>query len=176
MLIIDDYAKLTQVGFLNEKYEALGKIKTFKYLVENLTDFKINFLRYDRGGEFTSNEFDYFCEEHVIRIQFLIASTSQQNDVVERHNIMVQQMDRMMLDEKILPNTFWVEVVHSTIHILSKYHFKSNNEKIPYELWYGKLASINHFKVFESKCYIKINVGNLGNFDLRANEGIFLGY
>jgi hypothetical protein len=43
-------------------------------------------------------------------------------------------------------------------------------------LWYGRPASIKHFKVFESKCYINNNNENLGKHDDRADEGIFLGY
>ena len=46
----------------------------------------------------------------------------------------------------------------------------------PYELWFGRLASIKHFKVFGRKCYIKNNVEQLGKYDDRAEEGIFLGY
>jgi FtsZ-interacting cell division protein YlmF len=40
-------------------------------------------------------------------------------------------------------------------------------------LWFGRPASIKHFKVFGSKCYIKNNDENL---DGRADEGIFLEY
>jgi hypothetical protein len=43
-------------------------------------------------------------------------------------------------------------------------------------LWYGRPASIKHFKVFGSKCYIKNNDENLGKYDDRDDEGIFLGY
>jgi hypothetical protein len=46
----------------------------------------------------------------------------------------------------------------------------------PYELWFGRPASIKHFRVFGSKCYIKNNDENLGKYDDRADEGIFLGY
>jgi hypothetical protein len=48
--------------------------------------------------------------------------------------------------------------------------------KTPYELWYGRPASIKHFKVFGSKCYIKNNDENLGKYDDRDDGGIFLGY
>ena len=37
-------------------------------------------------------------------------------------------------------------------------------------------ASIKHFRVFGSKWYIKNNDENLGKYDDRADEGIFLGY
>jgi hypothetical protein len=43
-------------------------------------------------------------------------------------------------------------------------------------LWFGRPASIKHFKVFVSKCYIKNNYDHLGKFDRRAHEVIFLGY
>jgi len=39
-----------------------------------------------------------------------------------------------------------------------------------------KKASTRYFKVFGSKCYIKRIEENLGKFDDRADEGIFIGY
>ena len=51
-----------------------------------------------------------------------------------------------------------------------------NKDKSPYELWYGRPASIKYFKVFGSNCYIKRNEDELGNFDSRTDQGIFLGY
>lgn len=121
-------------------------------------------------------EFEYYCEEHVIIRQSTIANTPQQNVVDERHNISLQQMERAMLDARNILNTFWVEVVHTLVHILKKAHFRPNNDKTPYERWHGKPTKINHFKVFGSKCYIKNNDDNLGKFDARDDEGIFLGY
>jgi hypothetical protein len=38
-------------------------------------DLKIKCLRSERGGEFTSNEFNSFCEKHGIKRQFSIAIT-----------------------------------------------------------------------------------------------------
>ena len=35
---------------------------------------------------------------------------------------------------------------------------------------------MKHFRVFGSKCFIKNNDEKIGNFDARADEGIFLGY
>jgi hypothetical protein len=51
-----------------------------------------------------------------------------------------------------------------------------NNNKTPYELWKGILATVKYFKVFWSKCYIKRKEDNLHKFDSLTNEGIFLGY
>ena len=51
-----------------------------------------------------------------------------------------------------------------------------NNKKTHYELWFGIPASVKYFRVFGSKCYIKREDDNLGKFDSRTDEGIFLGY
>ena len=57
------------VDFLKEKLEAFEKFKIFKNKVENESRAKIKSLRLDRGGEFTSREFNTFCEEHGVRRQ-----------------------------------------------------------------------------------------------------------
>ena len=69
MLLIDDYSRMVWVTFLREKSEALEKFKIFKVMVEIETGLKIKCLRSDRGGEFTSSEFNSFCEEHGIKRQ-----------------------------------------------------------------------------------------------------------
>jgi hypothetical protein len=60
--------------------------------------------------------------------------------------------------------------------VLNKFHLRPQSDKTPYELWFGRPASIKHFRVFGSKCYIKNNDENLEKYDDRADEGIFLGY
>lgn len=50
--------------FLGEKLEALKNVKIFKAKVENEKDNNSKFLRSNKGGEFTSREFDEFCENH----------------------------------------------------------------------------------------------------------------
>jgi hypothetical protein len=81
-----------------------------------------------------------------------------------------------MMNEKNIGQTYWVEARHTVVHIINKSHLKPHSDKTPYELWYGRPASVKHFKVFGSKCYIKNNNENLGKYDDRVDEGIFLGY
>jgi hypothetical protein len=123
-----------------------------------------------------SSYFKELCDKRGIKREYTIAGTPQQNGVVERKNRIVQQMVRSMMNEKNIGQTYWVEVIHTTVHVLSKSHLIPHSHKTPYELWYGRPTSIKHFKVFGSKCYIKNNNENLGKYDDRVDEGIFLGY
>jgi transposase InsO family protein len=151
MLLIDDYTRITWVTFFKEKYEAFEKFKSFKALVENETDLKIKCLRSNKGGEFTFYEFDEFCENHGIKRHFSIASTPNQNGVVERKNKIVQEMAKTMLNEAKLPNTFWREVVNTIVYILNRAKIRVKNNKTPYELWKGIPTIVKYFKVFGSK-------------------------
>jgi hypothetical protein len=176
ILFIDDFSRMCWIGLLKHKDEAFEKFQIFKALVENELDLKIKCLRSDRGGEYTSNEFIEFCEQHGIKRQFSVAGTPQQNGVAERMNRTIQQMARAMLDDSGTPDTFWGEAAHTATNILNKAHVRVNSDKTPYELWYGKPPTVKHFRVFGSKCFIKNNDEKLGKFEPRADEGIFLGY
>jgi hypothetical protein len=123
-----------------------------------------------------SSDFNDFCDKHGIKREYTIPGTPQQNGVVERQNRTFQQMVRSMMNEKNIGQNYWVEAIQTTIHILNKSHLIPHSDKTPYEPWYGRSASIKHFKVFGRKCYIKNNNENLGKYDDKSDEGIFLGY
>lgn len=106
MLIIDDYSRMCWVTFLGEKLEAFGKFKLFKKMVENETGKKIKCLRSDQGGEFTSKEFNTFCEVNGIRRQLSAPQTPQQNGVVERKNKNILDAARSMIVEENLPHVY----------------------------------------------------------------------
>jgi transposase InsO family protein len=72
--------------------------KTFKELVENEVEQKIKCLRLDNGGEFTSKEFNLYCEEPNIKRQFSAARTPQQNRVAERKNRTMMEMATTMIN------------------------------------------------------------------------------
>ena len=49
-------------------------------------------------------------------------------------------------------------------------------KKTTYEIWNGKKPKVKYFRVFGSKCYILNDQENLGKFDAKSDEGIFLRY
>lgn len=136
---------------------------------------KIKCLRSDQGGEFTSSEFNSYCEKHGIRRQLSAPQTPQQNGVVERKNITILDAARSMMMEANLPHIYWREVVSMAVYAFNKVHIKGDVGKTPYELWFGHTPTVKYFKIFGSKCYIKRD-DSIGKFDPRCDEGIFLSY
>ncbi|XP_027905827.1 uncharacterized protein LOC114165383 [Vigna unguiculata] len=82
------------------KSKVFGIFKKFKALVEKQSGKQIKVLRSDRGKEYTSREFDKFCEDESIKRQLTVAYTPQQNCVSKRKNRTVMEMARSMLKEK----------------------------------------------------------------------------
>jgi transposase InsO family protein len=71
-------------------------------MVENEMDSNIKCLRSNNGGEFSSKEFTDYCSRHGITRQFFVDRAPQQNGVVERKNMTVQEMARtMLMDSKL---------------------------------------------------------------------------
>nr|GEY43575.1 copia-type polyprotein [Tanacetum cinerariifolium] len=73
-----------------------GPIRT-ESLVEKQSGSVVKILRSDRGGEFTSTEFQTFCDEHGIKKQLTTPYSPEQNGVAERKNRTVIEMARSML-------------------------------------------------------------------------------
>jgi hypothetical protein len=69
---------------LKEKSEAFEKFKVFKALNENQIGKRLKAVRYNRGGEFSLENFKEFCDKHGIKREYTIPRTPQQNGVVER--------------------------------------------------------------------------------------------
>ena len=67
MILVDEFTRMMWVAFLKKKSEAFEKFKIFKNRVENEFCVKIKCLISDRRGEFTSREFNMFCEENGIK-------------------------------------------------------------------------------------------------------------
>ncbi|TXG65249.1 hypothetical protein EZV62_006524 [Acer yangbiense] len=153
---IDDFSRKTWVYFLVEKSEALVTFKHFKKYVEKEMDACIKCLRTDRGGEFTSQDFNEFCKENGIKRQLTAAYTPQQNGVAERKNRTIMNLVRSMLSEKKIPKTFWPEAVNWTVYILNRSPTLVVKNITPEEAWSGIKPSVEHFRVFGCLAHVHV--------------------
>jgi len=97
--------------------------------------------------------------------------------MVERKNIFLIEMAREMLNEKEVLQVFWADAISTASYISNRAYIRSKLRKNPYELYKGRKPNIIHLHIFGCKCFIHNNAKeNLGKFDLKVDEGIFLGY
>ena len=133
LIIIYDFSRMTWVYFLKEKSEAFATFKKFKALVEKQKGCSIKTIHSDRGGEYTSREFEEYCKNEGIQKQLTARYTPQQNGASERRNRTIVEMARTMMNEKWLPKYFWAEAVHTAVHILNRCPTKALKDKTPVE-------------------------------------------
>ncbi|KAL5849177.1 hypothetical protein ACOSQ4_007190 [Xanthoceras sorbifolium] len=176
---VDDFSRFTWIDFLREKSDAFEKFKSLCIKLQNEKDLKIKNIqriRSDHGKEFENASFGNFCDNLGIFHEFSAPRTPQQNGVVERKNRVLQEMARVMLNSKKLPRNFWAEAVNTACYISNRVFLRPGTRQTPYELWKGKKPNISYFHTFGSKCYILNDRDQLGKFDAKSDEGIFLGY
>ena len=176
MVIVDDFSRYTWVEFLREKSEACEKLEILCKRLQNEKGIPIVKMRSDHGKEFENARFESFCEKNGIKREFSTPKTPRQNGVVERKNRVIQEMARVMLLNKKISQKFWGEAVNTSCHIGNRIFFRVGTKKTAYEIWKGKKPKVKYFRVFGSKCYILNDRENLGKFDAKSDEGIFLGY
>ncbi|KAK2382949.1 putative mitochondrial protein [Trifolium repens] len=175
LVIVDDYSRFCWTLFLSSKSDTLFAFKQFAKMIQNKLDLKIISIRSDHGGEFENNNFDKFCSKHGIEHNFSAPRTPQQNGVVERKNRILEELARTMLSG--LPKYFWADAISTASYVLNRAIIRPILDKTPYEILKGRKPNLSHLRSFGCKCFI-LNNGkeNLGKFDPKADEGIFLGY
>jgi len=138
---------------------------------------KIKIIRSDHGGEFQNESFENFCDENGILYNFSAPRTPQQNGVVERKNRSLEELARTMINEYNVPKYFWADVVSTACYVLNRMLIRPILKITPYELFKGRKSNVAHLKIFGCTCFV-LNNGkeNLGKFDSKVDEAIFLGY
>ena len=95
---------------------------------------------------------------------------------MERKNKVIQEMARVILNNKNMAKSFLGEAVNIACHTLNKVYFQPNTKKTPYEFWRGKKAVVEYFRIFGSENYIFRDHKNIEKFDAKCDKGNFLGY
>jgi transposase InsO family protein len=173
---VDDFSRYSWAIPLREKSDAFDAAQHLFKKIQVEQNCQIMRIRNDHGREFENSKFEEFCLSYEIKQEFSSPITPHQNGVVERKNRVIQEMARVMIHSRNLAQHFWGEAINTACHIINKVYLRPETNKTPYEIWRGKKPKVKYFKTFGSKCYILRDRENLGKFDSKSDEGIFLGY
>ena len=102
-IFFNDFSRVTWNLFLRKKSEVFQHLIDFKALVETQLGNKIKVILIDNGGEYVNHEIKNIFHEAEIQLQHIVPYTPQQNEVVERKNRSLKEMESSMLHEKSLP-------------------------------------------------------------------------
>ncbi|KAJ9544166.1 hypothetical protein OSB04_023873 [Centaurea solstitialis] len=149
LVIVDEYSRYTWVFFLRSKSDAPEEIIMFVRKMERLNNLTVRSIRSDHGTEFKNSTLETFFD---------------------------QKATRSRLSEANLATQFWVEAVNTACYTQNRSLIVKRFRRTPYELFRNRKPSIEHLHIFGCVCYILNNKDNLGKFDSKSDDGIFLGY
>ena len=128
------------------------------------------------GGEYTSREFQDYCEECGIRRHFSVKETPQQNGMAERMNRILLKKARCMRLQAGLPKEFWVDIVDAVGYLVNRSPHTKLHGRLPEEVWFGRIVGLGHLQVFGCTAYVHIGAGERSKLDARSCKVVFLGY
>jgi transposase InsO family protein len=77
----------------------------------------IRSLRSNRAGEYLSNEFKSYYENHEIHRFLTITYTPSQNDIIERNNRTILDMVRSMIKTKEMSKEFLAKTTQCVVYV-----------------------------------------------------------
>lgn len=172
----DDFSRYCEVYFLKTKDETFEIFKRYKAMVENLQERKIKELKSDGGGEYISNEFGDYLDEHGIFHDVTPPRTPQLNGRAERPNRSLVEMARTMLIDCELPVTLWAEAIKTAVYIRNRSPSKPIGDVTPFELWFGRKPAVGHFRRFGCKAVALIKEGTSHKFAPKGRTLALVGY
>ena len=96
--------------------------------------------------------------------------------IVERRNRHLCEATRTMLSFASLPLYFWADAVATACYTQNRSLLNKRFSITPYEILNNRKPNVKFFHIFGSRCFIFNSKENRNKFDVKADEGIFLGY
>ncbi|CAA0824494.1 Uncharacterized mitochondrial protein AtMg00300, partial [Striga hermonthica] len=170
---IDDYSRYGYIFLLHRKSECFEKFLEYKEVVEKQLGKSIKSLRFDRGGEYLSNEIRNYLTDNGITSQVTVPGMPQQNGVAEWRNKFLMEMVRAMMSYSTLPDSFWGYALETAVYILNRVSSKSVLST-PLELWSGHMPSLTHLRIWGSPAHVLRT--DTDKLEPRSEVRLFVGY
>ncbi|GKB50970.1 retrovirus-related pol polyprotein from transposon TNT 1-94, partial [Tanacetum coccineum] len=107
---------------------------------------------------------------------FSSSYTPEQNGVAKRKNRTLIKAAKIMLNGLVLLKNFWTEAVRIACYTQNKSIIVKRYDRIPYEIFRERVHDISYFHMFGCLVFIHNHKDHLGKFDVKADDGYFLGY
>ena len=173
---VDDFSRFPTVYFISWKSDVFGVFKCYKVWAENATGQRIQVLRDDKGGEYSSGEFDRFLADTGIRREHSIRDTPQQLGVAERLNRTLDEGITTLLSQSGLSRIWWEDAANHFLYGKMRFPSSVTAPDTPYSLFYGKQGSVDRLRPFGCLAYVHRQKDQRGVFESHAAQCILIGY
>ena len=157
LVINDDCSGFGFVFNLKHKDRAAKSIMDLDKAIEAKFHKRTHTLKTDNSGEFVNSTLQKHCQERGITSMTSVAYNPELNGRAERRNQTHIEGAWTMIKYLKLGKDLWGEAMSTHIYIRNRCLSSILPDNItPYEKVFNQPLSINHLRVFGSKCFIKV--------------------
>jgi hypothetical protein len=171
--ITDDASRFSDARYLRAQSEAewLPEVKAYVQFW-SLRGKVIEEIRADNA--FDTINMNKYAKEHVIKMEFIVPYSPEQNGVQESKFRVAWQRVRIIKEESGMDPRFWALMMSFVLYNVNRTATVANKGVTQFERFYGKKPDVSELHPFGCKVYYKVNVG--GHADSNADAGVFVGY
>ena len=171
---VDDYSSYDSAYMLSNKSDSAEYIKSHIIKMKNLVGTPVSIVRFDRGGEFISNDLQQWLTRKGIKIEYTVANSSQQIGKRERLWRTNMNMTRCLLYQSSLPKNLWCFAYNHAINIRNRIIGSHRNDKSPLTKMFNIKPNLVGLNIFG--CPISVKENDCKKLDFRSYDMIFIGH
>ncbi len=171
----DDFTRMKEIFLLKSKAEAVDSLHLCNNTVAVPLGLRLQRLRADKGGEYTSQGFQKFCVDSGISMEYAATATPQQIGISERDGRTIATIARCLLKDGNFPPTLWGEMFFTAVFISNRSPHAALGGTTPYFKMYNKEADMSILRAIGARAFVHIetHTPKLGD---RAWEGKLCGF
>ena len=141
----------------------------------NLAKSKIDTVRADQGGEYTSAEFKTFCSDQGIRLELSDTDQPFQNGLAETMGKKLVRMMRAARTRSWVPKVFWTENLILQTWVANRVSTrKQNGKSTPFTEITGQANHLAMAKPFGCEAWYLVRKPKKDKLTPRARRGVFM--
>lgn len=132
LVILDDCSHYVWIYPLRFKSNTFSTLSHFFAYVKTQCSTTILNVQCDNGQEFDNSAARTFFLTNGVHLRMSCPHTSPQNGRAERIIRSLNNIVRSLLFQASLPNTFWVEALHTATHLINRHPTKTLDHRTPF--------------------------------------------
>ena len=120
------------------------------------SDFRVKRLREDKGSEFISKEFQGYCLQTGVTLEYASTNTPQYIGMSERVGRTLAAMVRCMLADGELPNFLWGGLMFTAAFLGNRVLHSAVGMQSPCKMLYGTKRDLQLLRVIGARAFVHI--------------------
>lgn len=176
LLCKDEASSYKLVRFVESKADVSEQVKQVISQANLETGNNVSGIFTDNGSEYIKDDLKRFIADKGIIHKTSAPYTPQQNGLIEREIRTVVESARTMINQSGLGPELWAEASNTAVYTLNRCLTSRNQEKTPYEMWFGKKPDVRNLHYFGQRAVVMYRDYPRNKWNTKGTIHRFVGY